>query len=233
MSEFIDGEEQLNATRIRGKRISTTAPTNGQVMTYDSAAGLWKPATPAAGATLPTLYYAANRWVIPGWGWSGNVSDTLVSGRLYYLPIFIGAQTSYDQIGINVTTLQAGALLRMGCYAWLGGQPGALVFDAGTVSGETTGAKQIEISQTLAAGLYFLTLVCDTADVGIRVLATAALTVAPISPFATAPGNQASGALLVTTGQAAVVAGGLPDLAPTPNSYGSAPLIGVHLHEVN
>lgn len=38
-----------NATSIRGKLISTTAPTNGQVLTYASATDDWRPITPSGG----------------------------------------------------------------------------------------------------------------------------------------------------------------------------------------
>lgn len=60
MPEFIDGVEQIDATRIRGKRVSTTAPTNGQVMTYDSAADLWVPAT-LAEADISDLVHDATK----------------------------------------------------------------------------------------------------------------------------------------------------------------------------
>ena len=49
-------EKGQNATQVANKDVSTTAPTDGQVLTYSSSAGEWAPATPASGsASFPSI----------------------------------------------------------------------------------------------------------------------------------------------------------------------------------
>lgn len=237
MPIYVDGVRQCDATHIRGKQVSTTAPTDGQLMEYDSDTGLWVPADAAAGAggglTAPTLNYDTTRYVVPGWAWTGVGQDLISSGRLYYIPIYVAASTDYDRIGIYVATAQAGSLLRLGCYEWLNGQPGALAFDAGTVSGATTGVKEITITETLAAGMYFLACVVDTAGLELRIMGATQTSIVPITGFAVTPGSAGNATTLYAASQAGLVAAGLSDPAPTPTGYGSAPLIAIHLREVN
>ena len=49
-------EKGQNATQVANKNVSTTAPTDGQVLTYSSSSGEWAPATPAEGsASFPAI----------------------------------------------------------------------------------------------------------------------------------------------------------------------------------
>ncbi|ULP73408.1 hypothetical protein [Nodularia sphaerocarpa] len=48
---------QWNADRLRGVNISTTAPTNGQVLTYSLANTRWEPQTSAAGGTGKVIQF--------------------------------------------------------------------------------------------------------------------------------------------------------------------------------
>lgn len=182
----------------------------------------------------PFLYCKAapSRWVIPGWGWTAIAQDTLVLGRLSFLPISLGNRESFDRIGIYVFTPQPNALIRLGCYAWSNGQPGALIFDAGTVDASTSGVKALTIVQALPAGMYFLSGVCDTAEVVIRTADLATLSAMPVTPWCGQPGDAPKMESLAKTGQIAAVAGGLPDPAPTPSEYGSA-LVAVYLRLVD
>lgn len=70
----------------------------------------------------------------------------------------VGVPTLFDRIGVEVTTGSASNVYRLGirydtgaCY------PGALLLDAGTVDASSNGAKEITISQTLAAGIWWVT----------------------------------------------------------------------------
>lgn len=45
---------QWNAAQLQGRDVSTTAPANLQILTYDSLLGVWKPANPAFNPTIET-----------------------------------------------------------------------------------------------------------------------------------------------------------------------------------
>jgi hypothetical protein len=88
---------------------------------------------------------------------------SVVANRHYAHPFIVGKQTTWDTIGVEVTTAGAGgSLARLGIYeAQSDGTPGALVLDAGTVLVDATGDREISITQELSAGFYFLTFVSD------------------------------------------------------------------------
>jgi hypothetical protein len=58
-----------------------------------------------------------------------------------------------------VTAALASSTIRLGVYASSSDAPGALIADFGTVSGATTGLKDLTISQALSAGLYYFAVV--------------------------------------------------------------------------
>lgn len=49
------GGGTTNATELQGVGISTTAPTNNQVLTYESGTGLWTPETPSGGGAMTLI----------------------------------------------------------------------------------------------------------------------------------------------------------------------------------
>lgn len=90
----------------------------------------------------------------------------LVANTLYAHPYFPAREVTFTRIGVNVQTAAGGQVVRLGLYeeALDGsgvpkGQPGLLVFDAGTVSVGSTGWQEITISQTLKPRHYWLVLV--------------------------------------------------------------------------
>lgn len=74
--------ESGNARKLRGKPVSATAPTNGQVLTYNSGTGLWEPgagaSVPAGAPPLPALTappaLASLTWVNQGSATSGEAT---------------------------------------------------------------------------------------------------------------------------------------------------------------
>lgn len=82
---------------------------------------------------------------------------TIASGTLYGVPFQVPLTQTYATIGIEVTSLSAGAA-HLGIYKDSGGTPGSLVVDAGTINTGTTGAKNITINQSLTAAWYWLAL---------------------------------------------------------------------------
>ncbi|MBT9131300.1 MAG: hypothetical protein DDT41_01605 [candidate division WS2 bacterium] len=92
---------------------------------------------------------------MPGWYGQMAASTAVVSGDIYYIPIFVSELTTYIRIAIEVMTAAAGACdLRI--FNWSGGLPSSLVLSAGTVDTGTIGVKEIVISRALTRGYYFL-----------------------------------------------------------------------------
>ena len=63
-----------NAGAIEGKPVATAAPTNGQVLAYNSTAGSWGPTTPVGGGTITGVTAGTD---LKGGGTSGNVTLSL------------------------------------------------------------------------------------------------------------------------------------------------------------
>lgn len=84
----------------------------------------------------------SGRYVYTTYGATGTVVPGLDSARYTPFPVWDGFTAT--SIAIEVTTLQATSVVRLGLYADNGsGLPGALITDFGTVSAATTGVKTI------------------------------------------------------------------------------------------
>lgn len=82
----------------------------------------------------------------------------LTNGICRAHPWIVRRSVTLVRIGVEITTAgEAGSLVRLGVYADNGSAyPGALLFDAGTVSGATVAFPEITISQTLSPGIYWV-----------------------------------------------------------------------------
>lgn len=109
---------------------------------------------PKLRATLRSGRYYGGDFANPG------IATTFaVTANVHYaLPFILHRRTTFNAIAASVTTLHA-SNLRMGIYAHENGLPGARILDAGEVSAGSTGVKDIAVSQTLSAGIYWLTSV--------------------------------------------------------------------------
>lgn len=89
---------------------------------------------------------------------------------LCLFPFVIPKAASFDRIAVNITTAAASTTVRLGVYAHdpATENPGALLFDAGTVDSSTTGTKEITISETLAAGIYWFATVSQGGTPALR-----------------------------------------------------------------
>lgn len=78
--------------------------------------------------------------------------------RTTYIPILIPTTTTYDRIGVTTgSTFSGTGTVRVGIYNNTNGKPSTVVLDAGTISATALStAYEITISQTLAAGFYWL-----------------------------------------------------------------------------
>jgi hypothetical protein len=100
----------------------------------------------------------AGRYIAPPDGWGTGFLTGV--GYLRCKQLSIPTTITVDRIAVNIQAAgSAGAVVRLGIYESNNGVPGALILDAGTVDATSTGTKTITISQTLAAGYYYLAAV--------------------------------------------------------------------------
>lgn len=165
------------------------------------------------------------RWVIPGWYWSGHVNQAAIAGRIYYQPIFVPEDTTYDRIGVYVSTGDAaGGTCDLRVFEWNAGLPGALVLSAGTVSTNADGAKEIAISQLLSRGFYFLATRFDQTPT-MAAIGTTGIVSAPVG--ALAESNAVTAMAQITQYVAAAYA----DPAPAPTASATSAYCTVRLRE--
>jgi hypothetical protein len=95
---------------------------------------------------------------------------------MYAIPFVVPKTITIDRIAVNVTTLVASGLIRLGIYNNANGEPGTLLLDAGAVDSSTTGVKTITISQQLVGGyLYWLVMLPNNATNVVRAAAVAGM----------------------------------------------------------
>lgn len=123
------------------------------------------------GAIMPwSIIPSTGEYLIWPNGSNASGQDTTV-GIMYYCPLWVPKALTADRIAVKVDASgSAGAVLRLGIYTAspTTRKPDALVLDAGTVDGTSTGQKEITISQALTAGLYWLASVPQVATCGPR-----------------------------------------------------------------
>ncbi|KKL72109.1 hypothetical protein LCGC14_2088210 [marine sediment metagenome] len=194
----------------------------------------------AAGGVFPTINTGTlERYVLPGWGFGGVGSGSPSNGRLYYIPIYVGRTITYDRIGLDVNTAAPGRSARIGIYNMTrqdsGAIPGTLVLDAGTVDLSATGVKEINISQELAVGYYYLAYVqTGGAGVSLEVPASSEAVWTPVTATRNVVPGPFSGVIQFTSGRGGDVGGGLPTPAPAvDNNSASIAAAYLRLREVN
>jgi hypothetical protein len=143
--------------------------TNDHVLTADSAqaAGVKWAAAPGGGVAWPRKY-KTGLWYQTDQGPPADSSLTLTLDRVVYHAFPVGEALTIDRISCGIATAgSAGSVVRLGIYGDTDGEPGTLLLDAGTVAGDSTGYKDITISQALSAGtLYWIAVVWQVAAVG-------------------------------------------------------------------
>lgn len=130
---------------------------------------LGQTATTVAEGRAPWFTYSpmpiSGRYVYTSYGATSTVVPGLDSAR--YAPFAAWQGFTATSIAIEVTTLQATSVVRLGLYADSGaGLPGALITDFGTVSAASTGVKTISPGGGITFAdrtLYWLCAVVQTA----------------------------------------------------------------------
>lgn len=134
-----------------------TGPTGATGATGPTGATGATGATGSAGtmAEIHPGYVSGRHYSIPE---TGNYPNALVTqNQIWAYPIAIAEAHTFSAIGVFSLGGPAGAIIRLGVYDNVGGQPTNLVLDAGTVSVVGAfGAFIGSLSLALTAGIYWL-----------------------------------------------------------------------------
>jgi len=164
----------------------------------------------------------ADAWFIPGWSKNGMTPFAYTQHSIVYIPIYVDHETTFTRIGARVTTGGGvGTVMRLGIYnAILDAnnqlKPDSLLVDAGTFDANSVATHEIVISETLAAGWYFLVSSTD----GTPAMAGIPLTGQLAAPVVGASSSVQGGAnhLLNVIVADGAVAFNNPAITPTANS---------------
>ncbi len=163
---------------------------------------------PLIGSLGPRAFMVAGRYYKPS---IGNVNEAAVNERLEAMPLFIPRRLTIDRLMTRVFGAgQAGAVLRLGVYAAdrVTGDPTALLLDAGVVTADTTGGKELVISLPVEPGLLWLATVCQGASTTVPTVQKSNSANPPVGMTFADPNGGAAGY------QGGRVAGALPSRFP-------------------
>lgn len=117
-----------------------------------------------AGASRAQPGYTPGRWLAGEVGSPGSTATlALTANAITCYPWDIGRTTLFSRIAIDVTIAGgAGTKARLGFfYCGTDGLPSTLFFDAGEVAVDSTGVKEITISQLIRVGSYWGAIATD------------------------------------------------------------------------
>lgn len=124
-------------------------------------------ATPSGGGGSSTAgfkYRSATQYHPPeGYGSGGSTQSGATPSVLAFWPFYIEAAATVAGIATWCTTPEAGSLIRLGIYTASSNLvPTTLLADYGTVSGASSGAKEVTGSTSIGPGWVFLALATST-----------------------------------------------------------------------
>lgn len=132
--------------------------------------------------------YAAGRYYA-GEAVSPAASGTMAvaANTMYATPFVVRQQQLWTKIGCYVTTGTAGVFAYLGIYRMENGKPTTRVLDAGALGLESSGTKEITISQVLPAGMYALIVLANNSGATIKAgpLSSAALNAVGVAAIGT------------------------------------------------
>jgi hypothetical protein len=124
---------------------------------FDADLSRWQVARYSPVLDIPYSFVSGRYYESP-LALSSTITSTLYVTKdiLYAVPFYVGASTTFTEIGIEVTTLVALSNVRLGIYNMGAGVPGSLVLDAGAVGTAAVAYSAIAINQVLTPGWYWL-----------------------------------------------------------------------------
>lgn len=129
--------------------------------------------------------YAAGRFYA-GEALAPTASSTIAlsANTMYATPFVVRQQQLWTKIGCNVTTGTAGVFAYLGIYRMENGKPTTRVLDAGALGLESSGTKEITISQVLPAGMYALIVLANNSGATLKAGTLSAQAIAAVGTSA-------------------------------------------------
>ena len=122
------------------ERIASGTPATGYFPSVSGGSTIWRQA-PHGGVVLRRNDSRLHPVPLPATGLA-LTTGSMAANILRAVPLLSASQAVLEAVGVEVTTLNAAATIRLGVYADDGtGYPGALIQDLGTVSPATIGVK--------------------------------------------------------------------------------------------
>lgn len=103
------------------------------------------------------LGYTSNDWINPAFPVSATAT-ALVSGRIYYVPVYFAEDTDITAIAADVTAAGAAAsVITVALYTADSGRPGTKVgANLGTIACDAIATATASVTRTISRGMYFL-----------------------------------------------------------------------------
>jgi hypothetical protein len=183
-----------NATEIQSVPVGSTAPANGQVLTYSSTSGQYAPSTPSGGTGGVTVTPAVSQNVVqpggtaltanmfnnisysvPSYNWSQNPSGTIAAGSntvsLTPCPIGLAVNTpAGPQTYVYISGLGTPepVLITATTCPQAGGSSGTITFSAANThsSGYTIGSASQGVQEAINAASYTTNYASTQAQLG-------------------------------------------------------------------
>lgn len=188
---------------------------DGDVLTLASGIPSW---AAAGGGGNDSIGYTSGNYYPANVSGFINTSSNKASSfdRTYTIPFYIQEDTTIDRVAFQVQVAgTSGRSNRLGIYNNVGGYPTTVLATLGTVLTDTTGVKELTVSQPLTKGFYHIGIQSDAVVTFFGV--NGATTMFPYLPLGT------SFATTNTIGfryNSTLYSSGLPDLTGvTPGTY--------------
>ena len=161
--QFSNPTKSVSLLMETNNKITVTSGSNDFVLDVSSATGgiTWPDGTTqitaASGGGAPEVGYFTGYYYAPMFnGAWGAATTTMVADKIYAVPIRINKEVDIDRMVFFINVADLGSNLRIGIYNadTSTGMLGTNIV-SGTASSASTGAKEITISETLAAGNYW------------------------------------------------------------------------------
>jgi hypothetical protein len=150
---------------------------------------------------LPT---PSGLWMSPQF--TSSAAATLGLGTLRLAPLVVPVQTVIQTVAVEVTTLAASGVFRVGVYGSDGNmQPADLVYESTTIDTSTIGIKTQAASFTLPPGVYWIGGISQVGDSAMRAGSAA---VVPRPPCTGGSSPSASGSTAAGYNRASVATSG-------------------------
>lgn len=116
----------------------------------------------AVGAdSIPNGGYVTGRLYDGYMGQHDATNEALVVNTLYTVPFIVAETNTFDRFSFEVGVTGTATSARVGIYNMSGGIPTTLLLDCGTAAVNSTGQKDVTISQSIDAGVYGVTIVTN------------------------------------------------------------------------